>query len=243
LRLSLNAPSIHDRLTRALPSSDVRALDFALGDGDMRDMTTSEKMTRLLWDVCALPDYRKIAPAQHGELVKQIYLDIAEKGHIDEEYMAQQIRLCNNDHGEIDALSQRIAQIRTWTYVSNRPGWLANPQHWQEQTRAIENRLSDALHEKLTKRFVDRRTSVLMKRLRENTMLDATLDVDGRVILLMAWMRKPSKQRHKKHSQMSLNCALAVLLLPPMSKSRSALMAHSDGLVHRSRKSPMVIII
>lgn len=183
LRLSLDAPSIHERLTRALPSSDVRALDFALSDEDMRDITTSEKTTRLLWDVCALPDYRKITPAQHGELVKQIYCDIAEKGHIDEDYMARQIRLCNNDQGEIDALSQRIAQIRTWTYVSNRPGWLAHPQHWQEQTRAIEDRLSDALHEKLTKRFVDRRTSVLMKRLRENTMLDATLDATGRVMI------------------------------------------------------------
>ena len=85
--------------------------------------------------------------------------------------------------GDIDALSHRIAQIRTWTFVSNRPGWLADPAHWQEKTREIEDRLSDALHERLTKRFVDRRTSVLMRRLRENTMLEAEISPTGTVLV------------------------------------------------------------
>jgi ATP-dependent RNA helicase SUPV3L1/SUV3 len=83
----------------------------------------------------------------------------------------------------MDTLSARIAQIRTWTYVSNRPGWLADPAHWQEKTRDIEDRLSDALHERLTKRFVDRRTSVLMRRLRENAMLEAEISVNGDVFV------------------------------------------------------------
>src|SRR5690606_32924424 len=77
----------------------------------------------------------------------------------------------------------RIAQIRTWTFVSHRPGWLADPTHWQEKTRQIEDSLSDALHERLTKRFVDRRTSVLMRRLRENTMIEAEISSTGDVLV------------------------------------------------------------
>ena len=97
--------------------------------------------------------------------------------------MAEQVRRADSTEGDIDTLSHRIAQIRTWTFVSNRPGWLADPAHWQEKTREIEDRLSDALHERLTKRFVDRRTSVLMRRLRENTMSEAEISPAGAVLV------------------------------------------------------------
>src|SRR6218665_1209988 len=97
--------------------------------------------------------------------------------------IAKRLPRADRTDGEIDTLSARIAQIRTWTYVSNRPGWLADPAHWQEKTRDIEDRLSDALHERLTNRFVDRRTSVLMKRLRENAMLEAEISVNGDVFV------------------------------------------------------------
>ena len=124
-----------------------------------------------------------IAPAQHADLIASIYIDLARHGHVDENYMAEQVRRADTTDGDIDTLSHRIAQIRTWTYVSNRPGWLADPTHWQEKTREIEDRLSDALHERLTKRFVDRRTSVLMRRLRENTMLEAEISPTGTVLV------------------------------------------------------------
>ena len=83
--------------------------------------------------------------------------------------------------GDIDTLSNRIAHVRTWTYVANRPDWLADPEHWQGVTRAVEDKLSDALHERLAERFVDRRTSVLMRRLRENTMLETEIGKTGEV--------------------------------------------------------------
>ena len=137
----------------------------------------------LLWEVCALPDYRKIAPAQHSDLIASMYSDLARLGHVDENYMAEQVRRADSTDGDIDTLSHRIAQIRTWTFVSNRPGWLADPAHWQEKTREIEDRLSDALHERLTKRFVDRRTSVLMRHLRENTMSEAEISPAGAVLV------------------------------------------------------------
>jgi ATP-dependent RNA helicase SUPV3L1/SUV3 len=183
LKRSIDTTAPVEGLTRALPAVDSRALDQLSLDPEIRALATGRERVARLWEVCALPDYRKIAPAQHSELVASIYLDIARHGHVDENYMAEQVRRADRVEGDIDTLSHRIAQIRTWTYVSNRPGWLADPQHWQQKTREIEDRLSDALHERLTKRFVDRRTSVLMRRLRENTMLEAEISPAGTVLV------------------------------------------------------------
>ncbi|WP_394887650.1 helicase-related protein [Mesorhizobium sp. AaZ16] len=183
LKRSIDTTAPVEGLTRALPAVDSRALEQLSLDPEIQALATGRERVARLWEVCALPDYRKIAPAQHSELVASIYLDIARHGHVDENYMAEQVRRADTVEGDIDTLSHRIAQIRTWTYVSNRPGWLADPQHWQQKTREIEDRLSDALHERLTKRFVDRRTSVLMRRLRENTMLEAEISPAGTVLV------------------------------------------------------------
>lgn len=183
LRQSLDAPPPIGGLTRALPAVDQQALEHLSRYPDVRDLATSPERVEKLWEVCALPDYRRIAPAQHADLISTIYADRVKRGTVNEDFMADQVRRADRTDGEIDTLSARIAQIRTWTYVSNRPGWLADPTHWQEKTREIEDRLSDALHERLTKRFVDRRTSVLMKRLRENAMLEAEISVNGDVFV------------------------------------------------------------
>ncbi|TKT75451.1 helicase-related protein [Aquamicrobium sp. LC103] len=183
LKRSLDTIPPVEGLTRALPSVDARAFEHLSQDADVRGLATSRQHVSLLWDACALPDYRRIAPAQHADIIGSIYLDLARKGHVDEDYLAEQVRRADATEGDIDTLSHRIAQIRTWTFVSHRPGWLADPAHWQEKTREIEDRLSDALHERLTKRFVDRRTSVLMKRLRENTMLEAEINPSGEVLV------------------------------------------------------------
>ncbi|AZO21254.1 helicase [Mesorhizobium sp. M1E.F.Ca.ET.045.02.1.1] len=179
--IETNAPV--EGLTRALPAVDAQALEHLSRDEGIRALATGRERVALLWEACALPDYRKIAPAQHADLVASIYLDLARHGHVDENYMAEQVRRADTTDGDIDTLSHRIAQIRTWTFVSNRPGWLADQAHWQEKTREIEDRLSDALHERLTKRFVDRRTSVLMRRLRENTMPEAEISPTGTVLV------------------------------------------------------------
>src|SRR6185312_14808869 len=96
-------------------------------------------------------------------------------------WFAQQVSQADRTDGDIDTLSNRIAHVRTWTYVANRPDWLADPEHWQAVTRAIEDKLSDAMHERLSERFVDRRTSVLMRRLRENTILETEICKTGEV--------------------------------------------------------------
>ncbi|WP_368516328.1 helicase-related protein [Rhizobium sp.] len=183
LRASLeDAPRVQG-LTRALPAVDQQALEYLSRDLEIVDLASNPARVEKLWEACALPDYRRITPAQHADLIAALFSDLVRYGTVKEDFLAEQVHRADRTDGEIDTLSARIAQIRTWTYVSNRPGWLADPTHWQEKTREIEDRLSDALHERLTKRFVDRRTSVLMKRLRENAMLEAEISVNGDVFV------------------------------------------------------------
>lgn len=178
---SLEQPAGHPVLVKAPTATDQRALAHMATAADIRERANNEASVALLWQVAKIPDYRKIAPANHGDLLATIFRDLADLGHIDESWFANQVRQTDVTEGDIDALSNRIAHIRTWTFVAHQSGWLADPAHWQGQTRQIEDRLSDALHERLTKRFVDRRTSVLMKRLRENTMLEAEISAAGAV--------------------------------------------------------------
>ncbi|HJZ21231.1 MAG TPA: helicase, partial [Bradyrhizobium sp.] len=121
------------------------------------------------------------APAAHAELVTTLFGFLMKRGRIPDAWFGAQVDQANNISGDIDTLSGRIAQIRTWTFIANRPDWLADPEHWQTISREVENKLSDALHERLTERFVDRRTSVLMRRLRENVMLNTEIGKTGEV--------------------------------------------------------------
>jgi ATP-dependent RNA helicase SUPV3L1/SUV3 len=183
LQVSLALTPTHDALTRAPIAEDLRVLDHAARDADVRDWAHGAAAVEKLWDACQIPDYRRIAPAAHAELVVTIYGFLMQKGRIPDAWFAAQIAQADRTDGDIDTLSGRIAQIRTWTFVANRPDWLADPDHWQGISRELENKLSDALHERLTERFVDRRTSVLMRRLRENTMLNTEIGKTGEVIV------------------------------------------------------------
>jgi len=181
LKYSLEKPAEHRRLMKAPPNADIIALDRLSNDPDIIDLTNSSERVKLLWDVVKTPDYRKISPASHAEILAQVYMDVAREGKINEVWFADQVSTSDNINGELDALSTRIANIRTCTYLSNRDDWLENATEWREKTREVEDRLSDALHETLTKRFVDRRTSILMKRLKENRMLEAEIGENGSV--------------------------------------------------------------
>ena len=183
LQVSLARSPSHETLTRAPIAEDMRVLDHAARDADVREMATGAAAVERLWDACQIPDYRKIAPAAHAELVTTLFGFLIQKGRIPDAWFAAQVDQADNVTGDIDTLSGRIAQIRTWTFVANRPDWLADPEHWQGIARDVENKLSDALHERLTERFVDRRTSVLMRRLRENSVLNTEIGKTGEVIV------------------------------------------------------------
>ncbi len=183
LQATLAAAPTESSLARAPVAEDILVLDHAARDDDVRGATRTSADVERLWEVCQLPDYRKIAPANHAELVVTLYGYLQREGRIPTDWFARQVALADRVDGDIDTLSTRIAHIRTWTFVANRPDWLADPEHWQGVARAVEDRLSDALHERLTERFVDRRTSMLMRRLRENAMLEPQFNKSGEVVV------------------------------------------------------------
>lgn len=184
LKDSLRESPDHRRLTRARMVDDVIALENVSNDPGVRDMAQGPAAVALLWEMCQIPDYRKISAASHAELVATLYRYVmSETGKIPADWFANQVALADRTDGDLDTLSSRLAQIRTWTFVSNRADWLDDPEHWQGRTREIEDKLSDALHERLTQRFVDRRTSVLMRRLRDKEDMAAEITPDGKILV------------------------------------------------------------
>jgi ATP-dependent RNA helicase SUPV3L1/SUV3 len=133
-----------------------------------------------LWDVCQTPDFRKTGLEEHLRLAREFFFWLSSHGRrIPEDWMSDQFRRLDRTEGEIDTLQARLSNVRTLAYVANRPGWLSDPAGWQGRTRVLEDRLSDTLHEKLTARFVDRRTSVLMRTLRSSGEILAGVSRDG----------------------------------------------------------------
>jgi ATP-dependent RNA helicase SUPV3L1/SUV3 len=138
---------------------------------------------RRLWAVCGLPDFRKVGPMHHARMVRRLYSYIGEGGHIPHEWFAAEVARLDNMSGDIEALADRLAGIRSWAYIAHRSDWLKEPAKWAERTREVEARLSDALHERLTQRFVDRRTAVLVRDIgaRGTDVLPMTVTADGEV--------------------------------------------------------------
>jgi ATP-dependent RNA helicase SUPV3L1/SUV3 len=170
-------------LARAPIQVDQLTLE-ALGRDEQvaRNAKTPADVARV-WDACQIPDYRKTSPAAHAELARTVFDFIVRRGKIPDEWMGRQLAQADRVDGDLATLANRLAQVRTWSFVAHRSGWLNNSDHWQNLARQVEDRISDALHERLTQRFVDRRTSVLMRRLRENAMLEAEITTAGDVIV------------------------------------------------------------
>src|SRR6185436_13761129 len=161
LNESLDAPPPERGLARARPASDAMALKILSQDDEVKALASSRQTVARLWDVCQLPDFRKLSTDEHVKLVRNIFLFLTgEQGVIADDWLARQIARADVSEGDVATLSGRLAQIRTFTYAAHRQGWTRDGAHWQGMTRAVEDRLSDALHERLTQRFIDRRTSV-----------------------------------------------------------------------------------
>ena len=181
---SLDGPPPARGLAKARPATDLIALRILSAREDVRARVTAPAAVRRLWDVCQLPDFRKLSIDEHVRLIETLHLHLSgSEGYLPEDWLARQIDRLDQTEGDVATLSGRLAQIRTWTYAAHRPGWVRDNSHWQGVTRAVEDRLSDALHERLTQRFIDRRTAVLMRRLREDEVLDLVLDDSGGVAI------------------------------------------------------------
>jgi ATP-dependent RNA helicase SUPV3L1/SUV3 len=173
---SLEVSPQSEWLIRGRDADDLIALKSLVETPELRDRIHRPQDVKLLWDVCRIPDFRSISGQEHATLLARIFGFLQDAGHVPADWLAGQVARIDKIEGEIDALSKRLAFIRTWTYVAQRKGWVVDESHWRDATRAVEDRLSDALHAKLTQRFVDRRTSVLMRRLKQKESLVAEVN-------------------------------------------------------------------
>lgn len=166
LLAGLEVPPPHQALRPAPEATDLSVLRRMAEDADALALVDGPASVRRLWSASSLPDFRKSGPEAHGRLVARLWQDLGkDKGHIDATWFSGQLRALDNAEGSVEQLADRIAAVRTFCYIAHRPDWLADPAGMAGEARVLEARLSDALHQALTSRFVDRRTTVLLRAL------------------------------------------------------------------------------
>lgn len=156
----------------------------------VRARTRSSAMVRRLWAACGLPDFRKLGPDPHSRFVGRIFGHLSEgAGHIPHQWFADELQRLDQMNGDVETIAGRIAAARSWAYIAHRSDWLLDPEHWAARTRGVEEKLSDALHDRLRQRFVDQRTTVLLRRigagaadLPVDVAADGAVSVDGHAL-------------------------------------------------------------
>ncbi|WP_437362516.1 helicase-related protein [Inquilinus limosus] len=171
-------------LRRMAEADDQLSLGLLMRDAELTGRARNPAAVRLLWEVCQIPDFRKVLSDAHIRMQGQIFRQLTgPEERLETDWVAEQVEKLERTEGDIDALVARIAHIRTWTYIAHRGAWIADSAHWQERTRAVEDRLSDALHERLTQRFVDRRTALLVRSMEAGGELLAAVNARGEVLV------------------------------------------------------------
>ncbi|MBJ3762083.1 disulfide oxidoreductase [Maribius pontilimi] len=217
---SLEEKSDHERLNRAREADDLAALKRLHAIPEIRNACTQAPAVKLLWDVCRIPDFRGISAGEHASMLERIFGFLHDLRRVPDDWMARQVKRIDRTDGDIDTLSKRLAYIRTWTYVAQRKGWVDDENHWRGATRAVEDRLSDALHDALTQRFVDRRTSVLLRRLKQKESLLAEVNeagevtVEGQVLGRLEGFRFRQAQSASSDEAKTLRQAASAVLTP-----------------------------
>ena len=179
---SLNVAPDHAALQRVREQDDQLALQTLAAQSDFLPRMRTPQRVRLLWEVCQVPDFRKTMTEEHTRLLGQLFEHLTQGGErLPEDWIDSHVKRLEHFDGDIDTLMARIAHVRTWTYISHRPDWIQRATHWQERARAIEDRLSDALHQRLTQRFVDRRAALLVRRLRDEGEMTTSVAAAGEV--------------------------------------------------------------
>ncbi|GLQ05610.1 helicase-related protein [Sneathiella chinensis] len=179
---TLEQPSKHKGMISPREPDDYLALKTLSADPEIQHYSRNTAKVRQLWQVCQIPDFRKTMHDAHIRLLKRVYLGLQQPGgKLPTDWIADQINKLKKTDGDIDTLATRIAHIRTWTYISHVSEWVDDYKHWQNVARGIEDNLSDALHEQLTQRFVDRRTAMLVRKLKDSSQLEAVINEAGDV--------------------------------------------------------------
>ena len=173
-----------DWLRRIQECEDEKVLKYFLKDFRDQKIIQNENGLKLLWECCQIPDFVKKNYGHHLEVVNKIFGFLNSKeGKITNNYIKQQLSLLNKLDGNVDSISNRIANVRTWSYVSNKVNWVENQDYWVERTKLLEDKLSDRLHEELTKSFIDKRASVLTRGLKKDITFDTQILENGKVMI------------------------------------------------------------
>jgi ATP-dependent RNA helicase SUPV3L1/SUV3 len=180
---SLEAKPQHEVLRAAPEAVDLSVLKRLAEEDWVRQRVRSPAMVQRLWAACGLPDFRKLGAEPHSRFVGRLFGHLSEaRGHVPHQWFADEIQRLDNMGGDVETLAGRIAAARSWAYIAHRADWLEDPIHWAERTRAIEEKLSDALHASLTQRFVDKRTTVLLRQIgADASNLPVTIGPEGEV--------------------------------------------------------------
>jgi len=230
---SLDKQTESEVLVKAREADDFIALKTLSQSPDLQFRINDKSSIKLLWDVCRTPDFRGISSVEHTNLLEEIFKFLYEFSAIPDDWFGQQIKRLDRTDGDIDVLSKRLAFIRTWTYVAQRQSWLHDVSHWRGVTRALEDRLSDALHERLTQRFVDRRTSVLLRRLKQKEALLAEVNENGEVTVEGEFVGKLEGFRFKQDKETTAQEAKTI-----KSASLQALLPHFNLRADRLYNAP-----
>ena len=163
---------------------DEKALKFFLRDKNLDNDEFDEKKLNLLWECCQIPDFVKKTYGNHYQVIESVFKYLnSENGKISNEYMRLQLLKLDKLDGNVDSLSNRIANVRTWSYVSNKNNWIENQNYWIEKTKLLEDKLSDRLHEELTKTFIDKRASVLARGLKQDMEFETKILENNEVLI------------------------------------------------------------
>ena len=181
---SLEEKPNKDWLRRIHECEDEKVLKYFLKDNNSQINGQNENQLKLLWECCQIPDFVKKNYGHHLEVVSKVFgFLISKEGRITNRYMKQQLSLLDKLEGNVDSISNRIANVRTWSYVSNKVNWVENQDYWVKRTKLLEDRLSDRLHEELTKSFIDKRASVLAKGLKQDISFDTQIIENEKVMI------------------------------------------------------------
>jgi ATP-dependent RNA helicase SUPV3L1/SUV3 len=233
LLASLDAPPPAACLLRTGNALDHVSLKVLSRRPEVRERAATPAGVRLLWAVCQIPDFRKTLNEAHLHLLATVFGHLADAQRLPTDWVADQVARLERTDGDIDALIARLAHIRTWTYVAHHADWLRDAGHWQERTRAVEDGLSDALHDRLTQRFVDRRTQMLLKGLLNGEQLAAVEDdgailVDGQVVGRLEGLRYVLEPGAADAERRALSSAARRVLVPELKRRARALIAAPD---------------
>ena len=232
---SLEAPPPVRELMRPRETEDVASLRALAALPDIAVMASGHDTVSLLWDVCRIPDFRKTMADAHFQLLATIFRHLMSgEGLLPKAWVERMVDQLDRSEGDIDGLATRIAHVRTWNYIAQRPRWVADPRALRERARAIEDKLSDALHERLTQRFVDRKTTRLTRRMRESGSLIAAITRSGEVVVegeyvgrLLGFDLVPDDAETWREGR-ALRAAVRSALAPEIRKRAGSLVSDED---------------